>query len=422
MKRVVVNILSIVLLLTVAGSCGNTKAPETKRAKYVFLFIGDGMGFSHIALTEAYKAQLNGKEFGSDPLLFTQFPVMGMATTFSASNPITCSSAAGTALSTGTKTTNHMLGMAPDSSRLESISYKFHKAGFKVGVATTVTIDHATPGAFYAASADRNDYYTVAMQLPASGFEFFAGGGFQGAKPKKNDTKTEQELSAEIFAAVKDAGYTVAYGVEDYKAKRDAAEGKIVLFQSDTAKVNEILPYALLRNENDLKLKEIVASAIDFLNNGEGFFVMMEGGKIDWAAHSNDVANTIYETLDMDDAIAVAYEFYRQHPDETLIVVTADHETGGVTLGREKGYFFDLHNIVEQSKNASALGANPEDYMKVVPVKEVSEESRIGWTTRSHTGGAVPVFAVGAGSEAFAGRIDNTDIPKKICAAAGVAF
>ena len=210
--------------------------------------------------------------------------------------------------------------------------------------------------------------------------------------------------------------------MEDFKSKRALGAEKVILFQSDSAKVNEILPYALLRESSDLTLKDVVTAAIEVLNNENGFFMMMEGGKIDWAAHSNDVANTIYETLDMDEAIAVAYEFYKAHPEETLIVVTADHETGGVALGREKGYFFDLHNILEQSKNASALGTNVEDYMKVTPVKEVSEESRIGWTTHSHTGGAVPVFAVGAGSEAFIGRMDNTDIPKRICAAAGVEF
>lgn len=422
MKRDLLKIFALLLLFTIVYGCCNPQEEQPKRAKYIFYFIGDGMGFSHVALTEAYKAQLNGKEFGSDPLLFTQFPAMGMATTYSASNPITCSSAAGTALSTGSKTRNGFLGVTPDSVKLTSISYKLHNAGYKVGVATTVTIDHATPGAFYAASPDRNDYLTVALQLPKSGFEFFGGGGFQGAKPRKGDERSAQELNSLIFSAIDSAGYSVAYGIEDFKSKRASGAEKVILFQSDSAKVNEILPYALLRDSSDLTLKDVVTAAIEVLNNENGFFMMMEGGKIDWAAHSNDVANTIYETLDMDEAIAVAYEFYKAHPEETLIVVTADHETGGVALGREKGYFFDLHNILEQSKNASALGTNVEDYMKVTPVKEVSEESRIGWTTHSHTGGAVPVFAVGAGSEAFIGRMDNTDIPKRICAAAGVEF
>lgn len=408
------------LLLTFAfvfGSWGNIDAQ--KKAKYVFFFIGDGMGFSHISLTEAYLASQKGK-IGSEPLSFTKFPVMGMATTYSASNPITCSSAAGTALSTGFKTNNYMLGVAPDTSKLTSISYKIHKKGIPVGIMTTVTIDHATPGAFYANSAKRSDYYSIACQLPATGFEFFGGGGFEGAVPKKNSLKNADQLNGEILSLVASNGYKVAYGLKEYQEKKNMAK-KMILFQKKE-KANEILPYALFRKEDDLTLKEIVKSAIDFLDKGKGFFIMAEGGKIDWAAHSNDVANTIYETIDMSDAIEEAYKFYLKHPDETLIVVTADHETGGVSLGRNSGYVYDLSDIVKSSATMSNIGTTPEDYMKVVPVDSVSKRARIGWTTTSHTGGAVPVFAVGAGSELFAGRQDNTDIPKKICKAMGIKF
>ena len=172
-----------------------------------------------------------------------------------------------------------------------------------------------------------------------------------------------------------------------------------------------------------MTLPIVVEAAIDFLNSKEGFFIMAEGGKIDWAAHGNDVAGTIFETLDMDEAIAVAYEFYKQHPDETLIVVTADHETGGVAVGRDKGYTFDLTIIPEPKINSAATHElSVENYMDMNPKDSLSKAARIGWTTGSHTGGAVPVFAIGAGSESFAGRIDNTDIPKKICAAMGVKF
>jgi len=149
---------------------------------------------------------------------------------------------------------------------------------------------------------------------------------------------------------------------------------------------------------------------------------MVEGGKIDWAAHSNDLSGTIFEMLDFDQAIAVAYEFYRQHPDETLIVVTADHETGGVTLGREKGYVYDLGVVKTPGETAVAAGSDVSNYMSGISADSLSKVARIGWTTTSHTGGAVPVFAIGAGSGLFAGRQDNTDIPKKICKAMGVEF
>ena len=149
---------------------------------------------------------------------------------------------------------------------------------------------------------------------------------------------------------------------------------------------------------------------------------MVEGGKIDWAAHSNDLAGTIFETLDFDTAISVAYEFYKQHPNETLIVVTADHETGGVTLGMEKGYVYDLNVVKTPQESKIGGGSDVSNYMDGISADSLSVVAKIGWTTTSHTGGAVPVFAVGAGSETFAGRQDNTDIPKKICKAMGVEF
>lgn len=395
-------------LLIMLASC----SCEQKRAKYVFYFIGDGMGFSHISLTEGYLATKAGK-IGNDPLCFTQFPVMGMATSFSANKYITCSSAAGTALATGTKTNNGMLGTAPDSSNLEAISYKIHNAGFPVGITTSVTIDHATPGSFYANSTARSDYYSISEQLATSGFEFFGGGGFYGAKDKRHQEKSLYDIAAEN-------GYQFAYGVEDYKVKKGEGAEKIILFQQDEAKRNNDLPYVHERVEGDLTLPEVVTSAIDFLNNEKGFFLMVEGGKIDWAAHSNELVGTVFEMLDFDQAIAVAYEFYKKHPQETLIVVTADHETGGVTLGREKGYAYDL-SVVKQAEKATE-GTDVSNYMNDISKDSLSVVARIGWTTTSHTGGAVPVFAVGAGSGMFAGRQDNTDIPKKICKAMGVEF
>ena len=170
-----------------------------------------------------------------------------------------------------------------------------------------------------------------------------------------------------------------------------------------------------------MTLPQIVEAAISVLErNPKGFFMMAEGGLIDWTAHSQDLAGTIFEILDFDQAIAVANAFYERHPKETLIVVTADHETGGIALGR-KGYNFDL-TVIDKIKNASA-STDVEQYMNdPKSIDSVNEEARIGWTTTSHCGGPVPVWAKGVGSELFAARQDNTDIPKKICAAMGVQF
>lgn len=377
---------------------------KPEKAKYVFLFIGDGMGLAHVSLTEAYLAQKDGK-ISNTALGFTKFPVMGVATTFSASNIITCSSAAATALASGYKANNSTVGIYPaDSIPLHQISYKLKELGYKIGIMTSVTIDHATPAGFYAHSKKRSNYFEIAMQLPESGFDFFGGGGFQGTRDKEIKDATER-----IYNKVNKFGYTVALGVADYKAKKAGAK-KMLLFQDGNKRRDSALHPVIVRKDGELTLAQVVESAIDFLYNPDekGFFIMCEGGQIDWEAHSNNAAGVITETIDFDKAIAVAYEFYKQHPEETLIVVTADHETGGLALGRERGYTFDLTIFND------AINGKVENYEKKEVIDTLNKQARIGWSTKSHTGIPVPVFAVGAGSRMFAGRIDNTDIPKNI--------
>ena len=399
--------LAVVALLGLAASC----ARQENQAKYVFYFIGDGMGFTHVAAAEAYLAQERGV-IGMDPLCFTQFPVLGEAVTCSANSIITDSSAAGTALSTGEKTNNRMLAVAPDSTtQLKSISYKIHDAGYSVGVMSTTPINHATPAAFFGHNVKRGNYYEIGQELPSTGFEFFAGGGLYHPKGKDGD----EEVS--LYDMIAEGGYTLAYGYEDFQDKKDADH--IVLVQSEGS--DQICPYALGRPEGALTLQQIVEAAVTVLErNPKGFFLMAEGGLIDWTAHSQDLAGTIFEGLDFDQAIAVADAFYAKHPDETLIVVTADHETGGLALGA-KGYQYDL-TVIDKIKNSSTT-TDVEQYMNSSQsISGVNEEAQVGWTTFSHCGGPVPVWAKGVGSERFAGRQDNTDIPKKICAAMGVTF
>ena len=406
MKRII-NVLAAAALLFMAVSC----TPQEKHAKYVFYFIGDGMGFTHVAAAEAYLAQERGV-IGMDPLCFTQFPVLGLATTFSASNIITDSSAAGTALATGEKTKNGMLCIAPDSTTLLTpISHKIHDAGFSVGVMSTTPINHATPAAFFGHNIKRGNYYEIGKELPGAGFEFFAGGGLYHPKGKEGDAEVA------LWDMIPEGEYTLACGYEDFKAKKDSSH--IVLISKEGSE--DICPYALGRPEGALTLPQIVDAAITVLErNPNGFFLMAEGGLIDWAAHSQDLAGTIFEVLDFDKAIAVANAFYERHPDETLIVVTADHETGGLALGRQ-GYTYDL-TVVDDIKNTSASTSVDEYMNSPKAIDSVNEKARVGWTTYSHCGGPVPVWAKGVGAERFAGRQDNTDIPKKICAAMGVAY
>jgi alkaline phosphatase len=397
MKKSLFTLFAIILITLF--SAGNAQAQHrggAKTPKYIFLFIGDGMSQSHISLTEAYLATQKGV-IGNEPFSFTKFPVTGFATTYSASSYITCSSAAGTAIATGTKTNNGMLGIDPNGNNLKSFAYKLKEHGYKIGIMSSVSIDHATPGAFFASSKSRSSYYDIATQLPASGFEFFGGGGFVNP-----DGEDKQQTN--IYSLIEKGGYKVAKGVDDMKNIK--SKDKVVLVQKDGK--GSDLPYAIDREEGDLTLKDIVKAAINHLDNDKGFFIMAEGGKIDWAAHGNDGKTTILEVIDLGEAVEVAYQFYLQHPDETLIIVTADHDTGGITVGSEKGYVLKLTELDGQKRSMTVDKENAEKY------EEMNEKAFVGWTTTSHTGVAVPVYAIGAGSFNFSGRMDNTEISRKI--------
>ena len=380
-----------------------------QKAKYVFYFIGDGMGFNHVSLTEYWLGHTQGV-FDSRPLSFSQFPVLGWAVTHSESNLITDSAAAGTALSTGNKTKNGMLATGPDSTALTSISYKIHDAGYKVGISSTVGINHATPAAFYGHNVNRGNYYEIASEIPASEFEFFAGGG-------AIESTGDDEDKVSVYEAIEKGGYVIAEGMDDFVAKKDGAQ-KMMLLQKD-GRLRTELPYAIDMKEYDMTQADLVRASIDFLydEEGEGFFVMSEGGRIDWASHGNDTKAVILETLSLSDAVAEAVRFYNEHPDETLIVVTADHETGGLTLSWEKGYNLYLDKLEEICCSKDMVSEEERERMN-----EISHEARIGWTTGDHSAANVPVFAIGAGSDLFSGRMDNTDIPKRICEAMGVKF
>ncbi len=403
------SLLFIVALFSVfAFGCFSEKEPAPK---YVFLFIGDGMGLSHVTAAEDYLAAKAGIH-GSRSLSFTQFPVIGLATTYSANTLVTCSSAAATALATGHKTNNGMLGVAPDSSQLTALTYPLHKAGYRIGIATSVSIDHATPGGFYACSVKRSDYYDIANQVSATGFEFFAGSGFIYPTGKNND-------QPDVYEKLQSAGYEIFRGQAGAETiithKTDAP--KTILVQSADKPLGAI-PYAIDRNTDDLRLTQITKAAIARLENPKGFFAMIEGGKIDWAAHENDGATVIREILDFSEAVQEAIDFYYKYPNETLIIVTADHETGGMTIGRDGKYAFNPLAFDEQTQSLSY----PVDEKEIAFVKELNKKASCGWTTESHTGGMVPIYAMGIGSNAFSGKMDNTDIPKRISELMGVGF
>jgi alkaline phosphatase len=379
--------------------------------KYVFLFIGDGMGLAHVTLTEDYLAAKSGIH-GSGNVSFTQFPVTGLVTTWSANTLVTCSSAAATALATGHKTNNNMMGIAPDSvTHYSSLAYPLHRAGYKIGITTSVSLDHATPGAFYANALSRGSYYEIAGQAASTGFDFFAGSGFIYPQGKNND-------QPDVYEQLTAAGYRLVRGPEGAAQLAAAGAGKTVLTQTED-KDRKSLPYAIDRKEDDLTLPQITQAAIHALYNPQGFFAMIEGGKIDWAAHENDGAAMIHETIDFSEAIKIAVDFYNQHPDETLILVTADHETGGLSLGRAGGQYAVYPLVFDEQQGSLPYKAGAEE---VAALQEINSRASCAWTTKGHTGIMVPIYAIGAGSGRFSGKMDNTDIPKRIAELMGVEF
>lgn len=448
-------------------------ASAKPRVKYVFYFIGDGMGLNQVLGGSVFASQLAGNKDGYSLFPFLQFPVKTYATNRAANSYVTDSAASGTALASGEKTKNGMIGVLSDGETpVTSLAFEAKNAGVKVGVTSNVGVNHATPASFYAHDKSRDHYYAIGQQLPKSGFDFFAGSNFL------TDQKGDSLPLLKTIA--REAGYTVAFGVEQYNALKSKS-AKMVLFQADSTSSD--VPYRIDRKAGDLTLSQITTSAVNFLTSGDdkGFFLMVEGGKIDGAGHSNDAAANYHEVIDLADAVNIALDFYKKHPKETMIVVTADHETGGMSLARDGKYELNLavltHQKVSKDELRSKIGAlrqaknnrvswadtktllqenlgfwkevpisvpqeirlmqayheslgearpsrpssSSDDKLAIAAVSILNEMALIGWSTGGHSAAFIPVYAIGAGSELFstATLLDNTDIPKLIARAAG---
>ena len=396
--RYILAILAIFVSISVS-SCSNGSCCKEGKAKYIFLFIGDGMGNSHVATAESYLSYKQGK-LGGEHLLMTTFPYYGTATTYSANRQVTCSSAAGTAIACGEKTKNGMLGMGPDSLALKSVAYELKEQGYKIGILSTVPINHATPASFYAHNISRGSYYEIASEIPQSKFDYFASSGFLAYNGKDGDKEPiDNYLEAN--------GCTVCYGLDEFKEEKE--NSKTVVLCPIAADGKNVGNYTVEgQEEEDLSLSQMLEAGIELLGDDKPFFFMCEGGDIDWAAHGHKTMAMVMNILEFDEAIQTAYEFYLKHPDETLIIVTADHETGGLSLGSTSKKV----NWEMLEKSWIDNGMKPlEDKAEN---KELNDKCSFGWTTGSHTGAQVPVYAIGCGAERFMGRMDNTDIKDKI--------
>jgi len=502
-RNLTIMITAALMMLFIATSA------LAKTPKYVFFFLGDGMANSQIQATEAYLTTINGGSAeNAEDLLdrnnrlnMTQMPVAGMQTTYDSFALMTDSASSATAFAGGIKTMSGVIGM----DNTKNISYKSiaqlaHERGMKVGVISSVPLNHATPAAYYASVPDRGLTNEIARQMVQTDYEFFGGGGL--LKPLSPNN---------IWEMLDAAGYEVRNDRNSIMELKDNPIDKVICI-NPWLQDGEAMPYAIDRPDTNLSLAEMTEVGIAVLQGtkpgkGKGkapgalnpFFLMVEGGKIDWACHANDAMATIGDMLDFDDAVGVALEFYKKYPNDTLIVVTGDHETGGMTVGHATtAYRADYDRLLGQKNSFVYFGQNQwadhkeassklvcandgwkadnnlandtamldlmysvfgmkwddlNEYQKekledaydmsmcgkndnsndknkllyggynpiIVTITHIlNEQASIGWTSYSHTGVPVPVFAQGKDAERFAGFYDNTDIAKQLAKTIGV--
>ena len=467
--------------------------------KYVFLFIGDGMSYPQIQSTSDYLGALADEDYwqaqpslddnggavldGPEYLNFMNFEGVGSAVTYDSNSFAPDSASTATSLSTGHKTYSGSINVDETGTvEYETIAEQLKaQKGYEIGVITSVNLNHATPAAFYAHQASRNDYYDIGLELVDSGFEYFAGGGLLDPDGAEGDQENLYDLAEQ-------AGYNV---VTTQAEAEKVTAGPVVIIDEHLAD-SDAMAYELDRTDDMWALSDYVAKGIEVLSQDEdGFFMMCEGGKIDWACHANDAASTIHDTQALADAVQVAIDFAAEHPEETLILVTGDHETGGLTIGfagtdydtyldllanqkisfakydsdyvakykENKTSFEDvlvdiealfglktegeegdklvltdyeleqLRAAYEKSINGTAASQyEQEEYvlygtyepLSVTITHIINNKSGISFTSYSHTGLPVAVLAHGLNAEVFSGYYDNTQVYYKLADMLGV--
>lgn len=434
-KKIVAAFLLPVLCLTVFFLCYKKK--EETGVKYIFLFIGDGMGINQVKAAEEY--------FG-EKMIFQDFPVTGIMTTDNAEGKTTDSAAGITAIVTGKKTDNGFLSMSPDGLEEYTTLMELAKSkGYTTGIITTAPVNHATPAGFYAHESSRNNYDSIAEAAFKSGtVDFLAGGRFlcqDSEKMKKEEEKASDRI-------------TFLY---DNKEIRDTPGGRLQLpaiLQISSVFSLQYMECELDRvrmeeeGEKTVSLAQLVNKGIEAMEKEGSFFMAVESGMIDSACHKGDLASAVWETKALQDAVGQAAAFMEEHPEETLIVVLADHETGGLTLkykhdlkllenqtvsfaryarilekldGDEElfwdsikecfgiGYGKELYFGKAQLERMEKMAADGE-YREEDILGLLTEKADISFSTDYHTNQPVPVYAAGTGGENFGGWKDNTEI------------
>lgn len=329
-----------------------------KKPKKVIMMIGDGMGTSQI---------FAGLTANGGHLFLDNFKHVGFSKTQSSDKYITDSAAGGTALSTGQKTYNGAIAVNTDTVAIKTILEMAEDHGLATGLVSTSAITHATPASYIAHQGSRGNYEDIAADFLKTDIDVFIGGGYKHFTERKD----KRDLTSEL----KQKGYQV---LRDMDEIAQVKTGKLAGLTADEH--NEVYP------KRKMNLPLSTQTALNILNqNKKGFFIMIEGSQIDWGGHANNTIYVVNEMLDFDQTIGKALEF-AANDGETLIIVTADHETGGFAL------------TGGDMKTGMVKGAFP---------------------TGDHTAVMVPVFAYGPGAENFTGIMENTDIAKKIISLMG---
>lgn len=440
--------LFLVLFMALLVSAGE------KLPKYIILFIGDGMATPQRMIAEEFSLKT-----GKGKLAINSLPYHATTRTVSSNSLVTDSAAAGTAIACGAKTVNGRIGLDPAGKRLESVAEVAKKKNYKVGIISTMVINHATPASFYGHRSSRHQYYELGLDLINSNFDLFAGGGINHSSKKakgKGKVKVPAAAKTSLYELARKKGYKTISEKKEFLALKPGC-GKFIYSVSKGG-----MPAAMDTTADGTTLAELTAKALELLKNPKGFFLMVEGGTIDSFGHANEAAANLHEVLALDQAVKAALAFQKKHPEETLIVVTGDHETGGMTMGfAGSGYAMYMERLAFQKGTASKFrqvqkAANPknfaearklltdyfgfkfsgnikEDPMVLTPQQiklleegfkkgtlhqnakiVINQKAGIGWTTGSHT--ALPVLTTSTGVQAqrFTGLIDNTDIAKKL--------
>ncbi len=479
-RKMLSAMLCVALLLAGCIAQAQDAVEASDVPKYVFMFIGDGQGLPQINATQYYLGTLANPDAAMptpQALSFTQFPYTGIMTTYDATSFCPDSASTATSMASGHKTLSGVINYDTELTEPFKLITEYAKeAGKKIGVVTSVSLDHATPAAYYAKVTSRKDMYGIAVQgLTGTTLDYLAGGGYAQPTGAEGDQQ-------DVMAIAEENGWNIANTNEAIRAL-NADSGKTLAIVPDLAG-DAAMQWEIDRQNTEaaggdsLSLAEMVEAGIRVLDNENGFFMMTEGGKVDWSCHANDAMTSIYETIAFADAVQVAIDFAAEHPEETLIIVTGDHETGGLTIGfAATAYDTHFQYLAHQKVSYEAFdaqiaamreaGASLEDALAAIEASygltteegqdltltadelerieaayalsmTAPEERELGdaealayggyeplsmavchilnnkagvaFTSYSHTGLQIPIYAMGVNAELFAGAYDNCDI------------